>query len=170
MRIRGKIDGPGQREFSLCVNPKAKDGIYRSKTLKRAELGPTFSRNLGLSSPCNFFLFIYLPSISYILRENSFCDSLEEVRCAVTVFCRKSSQLHPCCDLSRHSTLMQNKDVNRKCHLITVSRLTTSQCIRNGVFHLSWGRGADDGCSLVSVQMLLLTSEVMWCNVITFSQ
>lgn len=31
MSIRGKIDGPGQREFSVPVNPKAEAGFAEVK-------------------------------------------------------------------------------------------------------------------------------------------
>lgn len=110
-------------------------------------MGPAFSRNSRVFSPCNFLLFICLPSIAYLWRGNSFCDAWGEVRSTVTAFRRKSSQVCPRCDLSRHSTLMQNKAVNGKCQLIIVGTLTTSQCIQNGFFHLSWRRERDEGCS-----------------------
>lgn len=141
MSIRGKIHGPGQREFSLPVNPKAEDGICRSKTINGQKREQLSAEAAGLYSPCNFLLFICLPSIAYLQRGNSFCEAWGEVRGAVTAFCRKSSQVCLRCDMSRHSTLMQNKAVNGKCQLITVGTLTTSQCIQN-VFYLlfSWER------------------------------
>lgn len=133
------------REFIQPVNPKAEDGICRSK----AEMGAAFCRKTTQRSPLCVLASFSAPSQRKWLL---WCPG--EVRSAVTAFSQKSVQLCWQCDVSRHGTLMQNKAVNGKCQLITACTLTTSQCIQNSFFQL----GERGGWGFVSVQTLLLTS------------
>lgn len=132
------------REFIQPVNPKAEDGICRSE----AEMGAAFCRKTMQRSPLCVLASFSAPSQRKWLL---WCPG--EARNAVTAFCQKSVQLCWQCDVSRHSTLMQNKAVNGKCQLIAACTLTTSQCIQNSFFHPSWGRRGGEALFL-----LLLTS------------
>lgn len=133
------------REFIQPVNPKAEDGICRSK----AEMGAAFCRKTMQRSPLCVLASFSAPSQRKWLL---WCPG--EARNAMTAFSQKSVQLCWQCDVSRHSTLMRNKAVNGKCQLITACTLTTSQCIQNSFFHPSWGRGG--------AEALFLSKRCFW--------
>lgn len=70
MSIIGKINGPGQREFSLHVNPKSEAGFAKVKTINRQEWDQLSAGTVRFSPLCLFAKYSL-----YLQRGNCFCDA-----------------------------------------------------------------------------------------------